>query len=176
MDNPYKLGILSTRMPIPIRPENCVFLDAGPVRFVVEPRILTDEVMHQHNVKIGQPDLPPGWTFDDSGASLHVFGIADGLEHLRFDCFTKDAHYHYIRQLEQEQQVCPFDVVANGDPIEWAVTRLNRLPEMLEFAGAPELAAAVRLDLAGVLTVANQLELALRQASEEVGVSASGSV
>ena len=32
------------------------------------------------------------------GVSLHVYGVRDGeaLEHLRFDCFDEDPHYHYI--------------------------------------------------------------------------------
>lgn len=131
---------------IPPVPDHCVSVDAGPLRFVVEARQLTDEVIAKLT---GQPPDTEG--FDDFGPSLHVFGSADGLEHLRFDCFEKDPHYHYFFHAKNENLVCRLDDVAEGDPVGWTLERLRgRLPEMLEYAGASELSAATRRDISSI--------------------------
>jgi hypothetical protein len=130
-------------MPIPPIPENCVEIPAGPILFVLESRLLNADIAREHGERVGR-DLGPG--VDDAGASLHVCGAADGLEHLRFDCFETHPHYHYVHQAERLNQILQIDEVV-FDPIEWTLMCVReRLPEMLDYAGAKELAAAVRAD------------------------------
>src|ERR1700738_3394318 len=83
--------------------------------------------------------LPPGSTieekdlqFNDFGASLHVYGAEDGLEHLRFDCFEDQPHYHYIDPDEKANVIVRLDDIAEDDPIDWTTSRLRtRLPAIL---------------------------------------------
>lgn len=125
-------------MPIPPIPENCYEIPAGPIRFVLESRLLNTET-------VGAA-FAAGPVEEDGGASLHVCDAATGLEHLRFDCFEKAPHYHYIRQGEQRNQILQIDDVAI-DPVDWTLQCVrSRLPEMLDYAGAKPLAAAVRAD------------------------------
>ena len=159
----FRVGTYYDMMPIPPIDENCVALDAGPVRFVVESRHLTAAIARAAlpAEKLPEEETRPG--LDDYGASLHVYGSADGLEHLRFDCFDDDPHYHYVMQADGGQLVCPLDPVAEGDVITWVLDRVRRrLPEMLDFARAAELAAAVRAD-------AGEVERAMDQVAELLG-------
>jgi hypothetical protein len=129
--------------PNPILRENCTEVPAGPVQFVVEHRQLTKNF----------------------GATLHVLGAADDAEHLRFDCFDGDAHYHYIRHGEGDQHVFVIDQVAEGEPIPWAVRRVReRLPEMLEHAGASDLAAQVKEQRDTVAKGIDEIEVLLEEA------------
>jgi len=142
---PYNIGIRYPVMPVPPTPEHCISIDAGAVRFVVEARDLIEEV--KRNRPAGSEVDVDAVQFNDFGASLHVYGADDGIEHLRFDCFEKEPHYHYIKADESANVICRLDDIAESDPIEWTVTRLQkRLPEMLDYAGAAEVAAAVRRD------------------------------
>jgi hypothetical protein len=79
--------------------------------------------------------------------SLHVCGAGDGgaaLELLRFDCFEEDPHYHYVSWREKSNEMLHIDPVADGDPLAWALERIRtRLPQMLERAGAADVAARV---------------------------------
>jgi len=125
-------------MPIPPVPEHCIGVPAGAVTLVVEARDLSDEPQ-------------PVGGFDDFGASLHVVG-PDSAEYVRFDCFDKEPHYHYIRPAEGTNIICRLDDIAEGDPIEWTIGRLrHRLPEMLEHAGAAPVAASVRAQMPALL-------------------------
>ena len=63
--------------------------------------------------------------FDDFGATLHVCGSADGLEHLRFDCFENEPHYHYIDQGAVTNTVVRIDELAVGDPVEFSLLRAS---------------------------------------------------
>ncbi len=129
-------------MPIPPIPKNCYEIPAGPVLFVLESRLLNDQTV--------DATIVDGPVIEDGGASLHVCDAADGLEHLRFDCFEKAPHYHYVRQAEQLNQVLQIDDIAI-DPVDWTLQCVRtRLPEMLDYAGAGALAAAVRADPAAV--------------------------
>ena len=140
---PYQLGNYYGGMPIPKVPEHCVGVDAGPLRFEVESRELTNEILRGH-MEAGNKVIEDV-TFDDYGPSLHVCGAQDGLEHLRFDCFVKEPHYHYVRHAEGGNLICRIDDIAEGDPIDWTLGRLrHRLPEMLAFAGMGELGEAAR--------------------------------
>jgi hypothetical protein len=140
----YKLGRRYEVMPIAMVPDACVAVSAGPVTFVVESRRLTEAAIiesAEQQGRLGAIDAPAG--VDDGGMSLHVLGTADGLEHLRFDCFEREPHYHYIHQDDRSNVVVRFDDVAEGDPTRWTLERVrSRLPEMLEHAGATELAVA----------------------------------
>lgn len=138
------LSVYTTRgttyeiMPIPPIPEHCYEIPAGPILFVLESRLLNTET-------VGAA-FSDGPVEEDGGASLHVCDASDRLEHLRFDCFEKAPHYHYIRKAEQRNQILQIDDVAI-DPVDWTLQCVrDRLPEMLDYAGAGALAAAVRAD------------------------------
>jgi hypothetical protein len=138
LPSPYNLGTPYPVMPAPPVPEHCVTIPAGDLELVVEARDVVDDLTRVNQTSLG---------FDDFGATLHVQATSDKVEHLRFDCFANEPHYHYIRMASQENLICRLDDVAEGDPIEWAIGRLrNRLPEMLEHVGAPHLARSVRAD------------------------------
>jgi hypothetical protein len=139
----YRLGVGVRTMPAPVIPEHAVEVLAGPLKFVVESRFLADD-MAQLNF-IDDPSHANEYVLDDGGASVHVFGTQDGLEHLRFDCFDKHPHYHYVQNAAQINLIVRIDEIALGDPMEWTMQRLRqRLPEMLDYAGASDLAIEVR--------------------------------
>ena len=142
----YKIGRAYPVMPIPMVPEACTDVAAGPITFVVEGRRLTDEAILTNAAARGGLDAieqPSG--VDDGGMSIHVLGTDDGLEHLRFDCFEFEPHYHYIDNVGQANVVVRIDTFAEGDPTAWSLRCLReRLPEMLGHAGKVELAQQVR--------------------------------
>jgi hypothetical protein len=164
----YQLGRSYDVMPIDMVPEACVEVPAGPVTFVVESRRLTDDAIIDSAEGQGRRDAidePDG--VDDGGASLHVLGSADRLEHLRFDCFEKDPHYHYIRNSQRSNLVVRLDTFAEGDPRAWVLERMrSRLPEMLEHAGAPELAERVRAEGGTVMAALDEVERLLDAAAQ----------
>ena len=85
--------------------------------------------------------------FDDFGATLHVCGTADGLEHLRFDCFEDEPHYHYIENAAGANTIVRIDELAVGDPIEFSLGCVeHHLADMLRNCGVPELADQVAAD------------------------------
>lgn len=119
---------------IPIMERNAQFFRAGPVTFGVEGRALGI----------------PGGNIGERGASLHVFNADRSEEWLRFDCFGKGPHYHYILHGKGHNIVWGYDPAANGPMLDW-VMRIMRSPqlcEMLKAAGAVKL--AVRLAAEGV--------------------------
>jgi hypothetical protein len=144
-ESPYRLGNRFEIMPIPMVADHCVTVAAGAVQFVVESRLLTDEILAETYGSGGAPSS--GVHFDDGGACLHVCGSADGLEYLRFDCFEDEPHYHYIVQADQANVIVRIDENAVGDPTEFSLGCVEgRLPEMLRKAGAHALAAEVAAD------------------------------
>ena len=163
----YKLGRRYEVMPIAMVPDACVAVPAGPVTFVVESRRLTEAAIlesAEQQGRVGAIDAPAG--VDDGGMSLHVLCAADGLEHLRFDCFEREPHYHYIHQDDRSNVVVRFDDVAEGDPTRWTLERVrSRLPEMLEHAGATELAVAARAATPQILEATAEVERLLSQAT-----------
>lgn len=131
---------------IPPNWDNCTEVPAGPVRVVVEARQVTED----EGKALGE-------YIEDYGPSLHIFGTESGSEYLRFDCFDRVPHYHYIvndfggefRTGEQSRAAgnssYKFDRVALGDPVKSTLeTVRTRLPEMLEFVKQPALAQKVR--------------------------------
>lgn len=171
----YVLGREYAVMPIPIDWDQCIEVAAGPVAFAVEARVLTHAAIVANEERQGVSDgLEHEYdSLHDGGASLHVLGADSRLEYLRFDCFDNEPHYHYIRNDEQRNVVVRIDVHAEGDPIAWTLDRVaSRLPEMLEFAGGADLAAAVRAAECEVLGAIDEV----REIFERVArVSAAGS-
>jgi hypothetical protein len=98
------------------------------VSFAVEARVLDDE-----RGEMGE-----------RSAIIHVFGADRREEYLRFDCFVRFPHYHYILNHDQHNIVWGYDPEANGPMLAWALATIrNRLPVMLRRAGAFELADRV---------------------------------
>ena len=135
-----------TLMPIPPVEAHTHYFQAGPITLGVEYRLLNDEIVNQHMAD-QQQQIDIGDNINDRGVSLHVFGTNDDgvrLEHLRFDCFDQDPHYHYVNWQARTNDIVHFDAVADGDPLAWALDRIStRLAQMLERAGAGEVAQRV---------------------------------
>jgi hypothetical protein len=113
---------------IPIMDRNAEFFPAGPVTFGVEGRALGT----------------PGVNIGERGASLHVFNADRSEEWLRFDCFGKGPHYHYILHPKRQNIVWGYDSNANGPMLPWVMRTIrNELPRMLRAAGAVNLAEQV---------------------------------
>lgn len=130
-----------TLMPIPPIESHTTYFDAGRLRIGVEFRVLTNDIVNKHmDTQDTRIDLPEG--IDDGGVSLHVFGPGpDGKqwEHLRFDCFDEDPHYHYVDWAGKTNDIVQIDPVADGDPLAWSLDRIrDRLPQMLERAGVED--------------------------------------
>jgi hypothetical protein len=133
---------------IPPVEQNTTDVSAGRLTVAVEYRQLDDEVMAaSYSAEQMQfvNQRRPNSGFDERGVSLHVIDARSGVELIRFDCFARDPHYHYLPD-DQWQYVVPFDLHAGGDFYEWVLAALQRrLPDMLRFCGAAELADEVTL-------------------------------
>jgi hypothetical protein len=139
-ESPYRRGNRYDRLPIPMITEHCIPVDAGAVQLVVESRVLTNDIIQDTFEGAVAADV----TFDDFGATLHVCGTADGLEHLRFDCFEHEPHYHYIDQGAVTNTVVRIDELAVGDPVEFSLACVeHHLPDMLRHCGVGDLADEV---------------------------------
>jgi hypothetical protein len=148
-ESPYRRGNRYDVLPIPMITEHCHPVEAGAVRLIVESRALTNAILDETYAGIDMPHAAVA--FDDHGASLHVVGADDGLEHLRFDCFEHEPHYHYIEHSTGGNVIVRIDEIAVGDPIEFTLRCVSEhLPEMLENAGQPDLAAKTRIDMTKV--------------------------
>jgi hypothetical protein len=106
-----------------------VIVDAGVIRFGLEFRVV------------------PG--FDTVGQAIHVLGNVSGeeIELLAFDCFDKNAHYHYGPR-NQNLRVF-WDQTVVPDTLAWTLDqfRAGRLSDMLARAGYPGIAAELDNDL-----------------------------
>ncbi len=113
-----------------------VVLEAGPVRFGVEFRTLSN----------------------DRGVAIHVLGDVGGEEHelLTFDCFERAPHYHYGPVAKNQRLY--LDMTTVPDPLGWALDlfRGGKLGTMLERAGYTDHAA--RLNPALVASAVAELE------------------
>lgn len=155
-ESPYRRGNRFDTLPIPMVPENCHPVDAGAVRFIVESRALTNAILDETYAGVEMAHL--ALEFDDHGASLHVCSADDGLEHLRFDCFEHEPHYHYIEQAKGANVIVRIDELAVGDPIAFTLACVrDHLPEMLANAGQVELADQARTDMAKVHAALDQV-------------------
>lgn len=116
---------------------------AGPITFVVEHRTVV-----QDGVETGGP-------------TVRVLGDDDGHEYLRFDLFHLGPHYHYEPR-DEPARVLMLDSAAEGDAVDWGITRLrDRLVPMLAAAGAAELADA--LDAATIASAVDDVESLVRR-------------
>jgi hypothetical protein len=139
-------------MPIPPVIAHTRFFSAGAVRIGVEYRVLDEAIAQAHMREVDTAGAyAPALGVEDRGVSLHVFAEQDGeqRELLRFDCFVEDPHYHYISWRARTNDMVHVDPIADGDALAWAIERIRtRLPQMLERAGAPEVAR--RIDAAAL--------------------------
>jgi hypothetical protein len=156
---------MGTRYAIePIAPveEAMVRIPAGVITFGLEGRELNPAVLgdfyrgRPEESQVKQLSERNG-ELEDGGPSIHVFGTDDGLEYLRFDCFDKGPHYHYVHPREDFMEIHQMDTAAIGEPFAWSTGRLReRLAPMLEEAGGGDLVAA--LDAALVSAALDEVE------------------
>ena len=165
-------------MPIPPIEAQTRFFEADPIVIGVEYRLLDEEIAAASEIAAARgSDMGPGAGMDDRGVSLHVYAVEGGerLEHLRFDCFEEDPHYHYVSWKDRTNQMVHIDVTAVGDPVDWALDCIGtRLPQMLDRAGASE--TVKKLDLIALQTILPRVTEAAYQArfhSDEQAVRSS---
>jgi hypothetical protein len=164
-ESPYRRGNRYDRLPIPMVPEHCIPIDAGAVQLVVESRRLTNEIV----ADTFKGAVDPLVVFDDQGATLHVLGTDDGLEHLRFDCFEQEPHYHYIDQADVANTVVRIDELAVGDPIEFSLACVEQhLPDMLGNCNVPALADEVKSRMDEVHAAMSEVRALMLRAQEPV--------
>ena len=133
-------------LPVPAFLEHTVCVTAGPVTFGVEYRHLDEDTIMSFygpdsRAKFGG-QRPAGMAavVEEDGLALHLFDTATGAERLRFDCFDDAPHYHLLDPENSRNTVIEHDP-ADGPLLDWALARLRSgLGEMLEDAGAEELA------------------------------------
>ena len=142
-------------MPIPPVEERTEWFEAGSLAIGVEYRHLTDAIAAAAALEAAEgtagSSAAASTGLDDRGVSLHVCVAEAGArrEHLRFDCFQEDPHYHYVSHAPRFNHMLHLDPVADGDSLAWALERIRtRLPQMLARAGAA--AAAATLDPAAL--------------------------
>jgi len=147
-----KIGIVYRVQPEPPDPKNCQWLEAGAVRLGLEYRVLDPARLAEayagsdEDLAEIEANSPEGGFFG-SGVSIHVVGAVDGHEYLRFDAFDDDPHYHYVRPSGDHNHWVPFDPVAGGDMLEFALRSLReRLGPMLREARGQEVAALLQPD------------------------------
>ena len=96
----------------------------------------------------------------DGGLALHVLADIGGsrgkayieeTEVLAFDCFWKDAHYHYGPRNKNHRK--NWDLTIVDDPLVWSLEQLEagRIPAMIARAGYPGIAADVDQSLINAL-------------------------
>jgi hypothetical protein len=164
-DSPYRRGNRYDRLPIPMVEEHCIPVDAGAVQLVIESRRLTNAIVEETY----QGEIAGDISFDDGGATLHVLGTDDGLEHLRFDCFEDEPHYHYIDQGAVRNTVVRIDELAVGDPIEFSLACVDQhLPDMLGNCGVPALAVEVQGRMDEVHAAMKEVRALMLRAQEPV--------
>jgi hypothetical protein len=140
------IGKVYTIPPQPPVEEHTRWLDAGPVRLGVEYRELDPASLvatyagnAAHLAEL--EERSPAGGFTDEGVSIHVSSACTGREHLRFDVFDGEPHYHYIHYhadgTVSANNVIDFDVTAHGEMLPWVLDTLRgRMGVMLAQAGA----------------------------------------
>ncbi len=174
MDENVKIGIVYRVQPEPPDPDECRWFDAGAVRLGLEYRVLDPERLAEAFSK-SEADLAeieansPEGGFFDSGVSIHVVGATDGHEYLRFDAFDADPHYHYVRPTGDHNHWIPFDPIAGGDMLAFAIRCLReRLGSMLTQAGGQSVAARLNdVELGPVIDEIERLAFKIRDERRE---------
>ncbi len=125
------------------------------------------EVIEAGNIRFGLEfrELPQ---IEARGMAIHVLSDVAGqeIELLAFDCFDKNAHYHYGPRNRDMRHY--FDRTVIPDPLRWVLDRFKegKLPQMIEAAGYPSIAAEVDTTMVAHL-LENEIEpraLAIREA------------
>lgn len=128
---PAVRGTLHRFLPLPVMQHHAKWFEAGPVSFALEMRVLDDGN--------GQPG--------ERSISIHVFNPERDREMVRFDCFDRFPHYHYIFTDRQENIVWGYDPDANGPMVDWSFASIrNRLPAFLRRAGEDGYATRVEAE------------------------------
>jgi hypothetical protein len=135
---------------IPPLAENTHYVEAGALSIGVEYRQVNETIVLA-NLRAHGMDRPPEGANqiidDDGGVSLHVCDASTRTEYLRFDMFDAGPHYHYLSHKDARQINIPYDRNACGPMTEWALECIrHRLPQMLTYCGADDLAAQVDRD------------------------------
>ena len=82
--------------------------------------------------------------FWDPRMKAAIKGADRSREVIRFDCFDRFPHYHYILNETQNNVVWGYDPDANGPMLEWSFASIRRrLPAFLRRAGEAALAEQV---------------------------------
>ncbi len=157
MHRPQAPGMMRVNiMPKEPVPENTEYLPAGPVTIGVEYRYLNADIIVAEFRKQNRPreEMPdPATIATEEGVSIHVMTDVDGelKEYIRFDCLSSGPHYHYICYGQDfpgdtdHSIIGSVDPDAQGEAIPWTLERLRtRLPQMLAFAGRPDLGNLVK--------------------------------
>jgi len=117
---PAVRGTIHRFLPLPVMQHHAQWFEAGPVSFALEMRVLDDG-----NGRPGERSI-----------SIHVFNPERDREMVRFDCFDRFPHYHYIFTDEQYNIVWGYDPDANGPMLDWSFSAIrNRLASFLRRAG-----------------------------------------
>ncbi len=125
---PAVRGTLHNFLPLPVMQHHAKWFAAGPVSFALEMRVLDDGE--------GRPC--------ERSISIHVFDAERSREMVRFDCFDRFPHYHYILNETQQNVVWGYDPVANGPMLDWSFASIRgRMADFLRRAGEEELAVRV---------------------------------
>lgn len=126
------------------------------------------EVIEAGNIRFGLEfrELPQ---ISARGMAIHVLSDVAGqeIELLAFDCFDKNAHYHYGPRNKDLRHY--WDTAVVPDPLRWVLDRFKEgsLPKMIERAGYPGIAAELDTALIGSL-LESRIEpraLAIREAN-----------
>jgi hypothetical protein len=156
-----RLGHFVASIPVPHDPEATELIRAGAVTVGVEHRIFDPAVeaakLGAAAITAAGPDSLFASGTVDQGVCLHVFAGAGTTEHLRFDCFDDEPHYHYIvpNGPGTGNMLVHHDAAANGPMLAWALNVLRtRLPDLLRLADADDLADAVESSDSGELASA----------------------
>ena len=143
------VGTVYKVQPQPPEQEHTRWFDAGPLRFGVEYRHVDPAALEATYAGNAEDmaeivENSPEGGFFDQGVSIHVCGLADGHEYLRFDVFDDEPHYHYVSPSGDHNNVVEFDVVAQGPMFPWVLDRVRyQLRPMLVKASGAALADQV---------------------------------
>ena len=166
-----KVGIVYQMQPEPPDPDSCRWIEAGAVRLGLEYRVVDPERLAEAYAGSAE-DLAeleahsPEGGFHGAGVSIHVVGAADGHEYLRFDAFEDDPHYHYVRPSGDHNHWVPFDPIAGGDILDFALRSLReRLGPMLCEAGGEKVAA--QLETEKQAAAIDEIERLAREARQQ---------
>jgi len=125
-----------------------------------------DQVIEAGNVRFGLEFRETG---NDRGVAVHVLTdfLGQEIELLAFDCFERGPHYHYGPR-NQDVRIY-WDKTLVPDTLSWTLEqfKVGKLPDMIERAGYPTVAAAIDRELVAT-KLAHEVEpsaLALRAAN-----------